>query len=62
MTALNQLTLTLIVGLLLNAIILPLAARRVWFLYRLISHGQPAPERFENVTKRTAGAIGGPAA
>ena len=54
----TTLTVTLIVGLLLNAIILPLAARRVWFLYRLISHGQPAPERMENVTKRTAGAIG----
>ena len=44
------LTLTLIVGLLLNAIILPFAVRRVLFLYRLISHGQPAPERMENVT------------
>ncbi len=55
MTTLNV---TLIVGLLLNAIILPLAARRVWFLYRLVSHGQPAPERIENVSKRTAGAIG----
>jgi hypothetical protein len=51
------LTVTLIVGLLLNAIILPLAAKRVWFLYRLISHGQPAPDRLENVTKRTLGAV-----
>jgi len=53
------LTLTLIVGLLLNAIILPLAAKRVLFLYRLVSHGKPAPDRFENITKRTATAIGG---
>ena len=55
----TTLTVTLIVGLLLNAIILPLAAKRVWFLYRLISHGQPAPDRIENITKRTASAIGG---
>ncbi|GAA3830306.1 (Fe-S)-binding protein [Nocardioides panacisoli] len=51
-------TLTLILGLLLNAAILPFAAKRVWFLYRLISNGQPAPDRVENVTKRAAGAIG----
>ncbi|HWJ80955.1 MAG TPA: (Fe-S)-binding protein [Nocardioides sp.] len=51
-------TLTLILGLLLNAVILPLAARRIWFLYRLISSGQPAPDRMENVTKRTVGAVG----
>ena len=55
----TTLTLTLIVGLLLNAIILPFAAKRVWFLYRLISNGQPAPDRMENITKRTAVAIGG---
>ncbi len=55
----TTLTVTLIVGLLLNAIILPLAAKRGLFLYRLISHGQPAPDRMENVTKRTAVAIGG---
>jgi Fe-S oxidoreductase len=54
----TTLTVTLIVGLLLNAIILPLAAKRGLFLYRLISHGQPAPDRMENVTKRTAAAIG----
>src|SRR3954463_8413354 len=29
----------------MNAIALPLAARRVLFLYRAISHGQPAPDR-----------------
>src|SRR4051794_6706568 len=31
---------------------LPLAGRRVLFLYRLITKGQPAPDRLENVTKR----------
>ena len=51
-------TLTLILGLVLNAIALPLAARRVLFLYRLITSGQPAPDRIENVTKRTGAALG----
>ncbi|HEX2895561.1 MAG TPA: heterodisulfide reductase-related iron-sulfur binding cluster [Marmoricola sp.] len=50
-------TLTLIVGLVLNAIALPLAAKRAVFLYRLISSGQPAPDRIENVTKRTVKAL-----
>jgi len=50
-------TLTLIVGLVLNAIALPLAAKRVLFLSRLITSGQPAPDRVENVTKRTGAAI-----
>src|SRR3954451_5393728 len=31
---------------------LPLAGRRVLFLYRLIASGQPAPDRVENVTQR----------
>ena len=53
-----KLTVTLILGLLLNAIALPLAARRVWFLFRLITSGQPAPDRVENVTKRTGSALG----
>jgi Fe-S oxidoreductase len=53
----NTVTLTLIVGLVLNAIALPLAAKRAVFLYRLISSGQPAPDRIENVTKRTAKAL-----
>ncbi len=47
----------LVLGLLLNAVALPLAIRRVVFLYRLISSGQPAPDRLENVTKRTGKAI-----
>ena len=51
-------TLTLIVGLVLNAIALPLAGRRVLFLERLITSGQPAPDRVENVTKRTGVALG----
>ena len=32
-------TAVLILGLLLNAIALPIAGRRVWFLYRLITSG-----------------------
>jgi Fe-S oxidoreductase len=54
----DTVTLTLIVGLILNAIALPLAARRVAFLSRLITSGQPAPDRVENVTKRTGAALG----
>ena len=49
--------LVLIVGLLMNAIALPLAARRVLFLFRVISSGQPAPDRIEGVTGRLGTAI-----
>ena len=44
----------LIAGIVLNLVALPIAGRRVGFLYRLITHGQPAPDRIEGVTKRTA--------
>ena len=50
-------TAVLILGLLLNAIALPIAGRRVWFLYRLISSGQPAPDRIEGVTGRLGAAM-----
>ena len=36
---------------------LPVAGRRVCFLFRLITSGQPAPDRVENVTKRLGEAI-----
>ncbi len=49
-------TAVLILGLLLNAIALPIAGRRVWFLYRLISSGQPAPDRVEGVTGKLGAA------
>ncbi|MBV9832084.1 MAG: Fe-S cluster protein, partial [Marmoricola sp.] len=42
----------LIVGVLMNAVALPLAGKRVSFLYRAISHGQPAPDRIKGVTGR----------
>ncbi|QBR93165.1 (Fe-S)-binding protein [Nocardioides euryhalodurans] len=42
----------LIVGLLLNLVLLPIAARRVVWLYRLITSGQPDPGRVEGVTGR----------
>ena len=48
----TTLVLTLILGLAMTAVALPIAGRRVWFLYRLITSGQPAPDRVENVTKR----------
>ena len=42
----------LIIGLLINAVVLPLAGMRVLFLYRAISHGQPAPDRIEGAFGR----------
>ena len=42
----------LILGLLINAIALPIAARRVVWLYRLITSGQPDPGRVPGVTGR----------
>ena len=50
-------TAVLILGLLLNAIALPIAGLRVWFLYRLITSGQPAPDRVEGVTGRLGAAV-----
>jgi Fe-S oxidoreductase len=50
-------TAVLILGLLMNAIALPFAARRVWFLYRLITSGQPAPDRIAGVTGRLGTAL-----
>jgi Fe-S oxidoreductase/xanthosine utilization system XapX-like protein len=50
-------TAVLILGLLLNAIALPFAGRRVWFLYRLITSGQPAPDRIAGVTGRLGTAV-----
>ncbi|MGZ4501962.1 MAG: (Fe-S)-binding protein, partial [Nocardioidaceae bacterium] len=47
----------LILGLLMTAIALPIAGRRVWWLYRLITSGQPAPDRVENVTERLGQAV-----
>ena len=47
----------LVVGLVMNAIALPLAARRVSFLYHVIRSGQPAPDRIEGVTSRLGAAI-----
>ena len=41
----------------MNVIALPLAALRVSFLYRVISSGQPAPDRIEGVTSRLGAAI-----
>ncbi|MEO7941786.1 MAG: heterodisulfide reductase-related iron-sulfur binding cluster, partial [Marmoricola sp.] len=48
--------LVLIVGLLMNAVALPLAGKRIWFLWRVISSGQPAPDRIEGVTGRLGAA------
>jgi len=50
-------TAVLILGLLLNAIALPIAGRRVAFLYHLIGSGQPAPDRIDGVTSRVGAAV-----
>ena len=47
----------LIVGLSLNLVLLPIAARRVVWLYRLITSGQPDPGRVEGVTGRVGQAV-----
>ncbi len=47
----------LIVGLVMLAVALPVAGRQVFFLFRLITSGQPAPDRMVNVTKRLGEAI-----
>ena len=44
----------LILGLLINAIALPIAGRRVMCLYRLITSGQPSPDRFNGETTSPA--------
>ncbi|MDQ6687542.1 MAG: (Fe-S)-binding protein, partial [Actinomycetota bacterium] len=41
----------------MNAVALPIAGRRVWWLFRLISSGQPAPDRVENLTLRAGTAV-----
>ena len=40
----------LVVGLAGTAVGLALAGKRVVFLFRMITHGQPAPDRIEGVT------------
>ena len=50
-------TAVLVIGLLMTAIALPLAARRVSWIYRLIRSGQPAPDRVEGVTGRVTAAV-----
>ena len=41
----------LVLGLLMNLIALPIVAKRLWFLYRVIGSGQPAPERIDGVDR-----------
>jgi Fe-S oxidoreductase len=50
-------TWVLILGLILNLIALPLAAKRVLFLERLITSGQPAPDRIDGVLDRLGEAL-----
>jgi Fe-S oxidoreductase len=53
----HPMTAVLVIGLLMTAIALPLAGRRVSWIYRLIASGQPAPDRVEGVTSRVAAAV-----
>ena len=49
--------LVLVLGLAMTAIALPIAVRRIHWLYRLISSGQPAPGRVEHVRQRAGDAL-----
>ncbi|MFZ1373425.1 MAG: (Fe-S)-binding protein [Nostocoides sp.] len=51
--------LVLILGILLNLLALPIVVRRLVFLVRLITSGQPAPERLHGAGARVATAIKG---
>jgi Fe-S oxidoreductase len=50
-------TVVLIIGLLMTAVALPIAGRRVSVLFRLMRAGQPAPDRVQNVTQRVGQAV-----
>ncbi|MFL6001646.1 MAG: heterodisulfide reductase-related iron-sulfur binding cluster [Nocardioides sp.] len=50
-------TLVLIIGLAMTAIALAFAGRRAAYLYRLITNGQPAPDRVDGVTRRLGRAV-----
>ena len=47
----------LVLGLLITAVALAIAGRRVWFLTRLIAAGQPSPGRLDNWPKRLLGQV-----
>ncbi|HET7722520.1 MAG TPA: Fe-S oxidoreductase, partial [Acidimicrobiales bacterium] len=49
--------LVLILGLGMTAVTLAFAGKRVLFLGRLITSGQPAPDRLENVTQHVGQAV-----
>ncbi|MGH3336295.1 MAG: hypothetical protein ACRDOZ_10785, partial [Nocardioides sp.] len=50
-------TLVLIIGLTMTAVALTFAGRRALYLYRLITSGQPAPDRVAGVTGRVGTAV-----
>ena len=50
-------TYVLVIGLLMNAIALPIAGRRVLWILRLIRSGKPAPDRIEGVRGRVGTAV-----
>ena len=47
----------LVVGALLTVVALAIAGRRAFFLYRLVSAGQPSPGRLDNAPKRLLGQL-----
>ncbi len=50
-------TYVLVLGLIMNAIALPIAGHRVWWILRLIRSGQPAPDRIQGVRDRAGTAV-----
>jgi Fe-S oxidoreductase len=42
----------------MTAAVLPIAGHRLWWLYRLATSGQPAPDRLQRVRQRLAEAVG----
>src|SRR5579863_4200026 len=50
--------LRIIVGLVLTGVAFAIAGRRVWWLFRLATSGQPAPERLDMVRKNIGGDLG----
>ena len=48
-------TVRLVLGLLMTVVAFAVAGRRVWWLFRLIRTGQPAPGRLDGIAERGCG-------
>ena len=47
----DQTLIRLVVGLAMTAVVLVFAARRIWWLLRMVRSGQPATDRTDNLGK-----------